>query len=223
MITVRALVQLFVYMNWFSMLFQNEFFRKLFVTILACFATSCPHENNWHVFHKCLIQINLNHKLSTYVMCLIHEFLQCPFLRICMITDRALLQLFVYMNWFCMLFQIDFFRKFLVTILACFVTSFQKCLIQNNLNHKLSTYVTCLIQVFFRFPFLRICMITDRALLQLFVYMNWFSMLFQIDFFRKLLVTILACFVTSCLHVEQNCCCHLVFNKGGLELGGSLL
>ena len=114
---------MFLYMNWFSMLFQIDFFRKITVKMLACFLTSCPHENDWHVCPKCLFLKNLNHKLSTYDTCLIQVFFRFPFLRICMITDRALLQLFVYMNWFSMLFQIDFFRKLLVTILSCFVTS----------------------------------------------------------------------------------------------------
>ena len=67
MIAVRALVHLFVCMSWFSMLLQIDFFRKLLVIILTCFVTSCPHENNWHVFPKCLFLKNLNHKLSTYV------------------------------------------------------------------------------------------------------------------------------------------------------------
>ena len=53
-ITDRALAKLFVYMNWLSMLLQNEFSRKMLVTTLACFVTSYPHENNWHVFPKCL-------------------------------------------------------------------------------------------------------------------------------------------------------------------------
>ena len=72
-ITDRALLQLFVYMNWFSMLFQIDFFRKLLVTILACFVTSCPHENNWHVFPKCLFLKNLNQELSTNVSYLLNE------------------------------------------------------------------------------------------------------------------------------------------------------
>ena len=119
-ITDRALLQLFVYMNWFSMLFQIDFFRKLLVTILACFVTSCPHENNWHVFPKCLFLKNLNHKLSTNVSYLLKNrfkmFLQFPLLKICMIKVRPLVQLFVYMNWFSMLFQNEFFRKLFVTI-----------------------------------------------------------------------------------------------------------
>ena len=153
MITVRALVQFIVYMNWFSMLLQNEFFRKILVKILACFVTSCPDEDNWHDFPKCLIQKNLNHRLSTY-MSYSRCFFNSLFLRICMITIRAIVQLFVYINWFSMLFQIDFLRKLLVTILACFVTScphennlhvFPKCLFLKNLNHNLSNYVTYLL------------------------------------------------------------------------------
>ena len=64
-------------------------------------------------------------------------------------------------------------------------------------------HLCVLFKMFLQFPLLRICMITVRALVHLFVCMSWFSMLLQIDFFRKLLVTILACFVTSCPH-ENN-------------------
>ena len=55
-------------------------------------------------------------------------------------------------------------------------------------------------KMFLQLSFLRISMITDRDLFQLFFNMNWFSMIFQIDFFRKIIVTILSCFLTSCLN-----------------------
>ena len=56
------------YMYWFSMLFQTDFF-----TTLVCFVTKCLHENNCHVFPKCLFQKNLNHKFSNYVSYLFNE------------------------------------------------------------------------------------------------------------------------------------------------------
>ena len=70
-------------------------FGRIIVTTLACFVTCCPHENDWHVFHKYLFQKNLNHNLSNYfwmnkVKMLIHS----TFLRITMITDWVLLNLF---------------------------------------------------------------------------------------------------------------------------------
>ena len=85
-------------------------------------------------------------------------FLEFYFFRISMITNGAPVQLFLQMNQFNMLLQIDF--------LACFVTScphgnnlfvFQKCIFQKNLSHKFGTYVTYLlneqIQNVFKIPF----------------------------------------------------------------------
>ena len=120
------------------------------------------------------------------------------------------------MNWFSMLFHVDFFIKIIVTTLACFVTIclhennwhvLPKCLFQKNFTHKLSFYMTYLLneqfKMFLHFTFLRITMITDRTVVQSFLHMNWLSMFFQIDFFIKIIVTTLACFVTSCPH-ENN-------------------
>ena len=45
--------------------------------------------------------------------------------------------------------------------------------------------------VFSHLSFFRITKITDRAVVQSFLYMNWFSMLFQIDFLRRIKVTTL--------------------------------
>ena len=54
----KALSQIEILFNfsiyWCSMLLQIDFFRKVMVTILACFLTSCSHENDWNVFPKCL-------------------------------------------------------------------------------------------------------------------------------------------------------------------------
>ena len=47
------------------------------------------------------------------------------------------------------------------------------------------------IRMFFHSTFLRITMITDRVVVESFR-MNWFSMLFQNDFFRRIIVTTLA-------------------------------
>ena len=57
--------------------------------------------------------------------------------------------------------------------------------------------------MFLHFTFLRITMITDRAVVQSFLYMNRFSMFFQIDFFRRIKVKTLVCFLISFLH-ENN-------------------
>ena len=64
-----------------------------------------------------------------------------------------------------------------------------KMSILENYTHKLSTYVTYLlneqIQDVSQYHFLRIIMITNCALEQIFLYMNWFNMFFQIDIFKK--------------------------------------
>ena len=60
-------------MNWFSMTFQIDFFRKIIVTILLCLLTSCPHKNDWHVSPKCLFYKNLNHKLGNCVTYYLNE------------------------------------------------------------------------------------------------------------------------------------------------------
>ena len=52
--------------------------------------------------------------------------------------------------------------------------------------------------MFSHFTFLKISMIMDGDLVQPFLYMNWFSMLFHIDFFIKIIVKNLLSFVTSC-------------------------
>ena len=144
-ITDRAVVQSFLYMNWFSMLFQIDFFRRIIVTTLACFVTCCPHENDWHVFHKYLFQKNLNHNLSNYfwmnkVKMLIHS----TFLRITMITDRVVTESFLYMNWFSMVFQIYSFRKIIVKTLACFLVScdiLSSCLSKKSILEKLNSQI----------------------------------------------------------------------------------
>ena len=137
-------------MKYFNMLFQ-------ILTSLSCFMTSCPHEKDWYVFPKCLFLKTLTHKLGTYMTYLLHKQIQdvskILFFRLSLITNGAPLQLFLQMNWFNILFQIDIFRKIIFTTLACFVIScphennwhvFPKCLFQKNLNHKLSTYMTYL-------------------------------------------------------------------------------
>ena len=53
-------------------------------------------------------------------------------------------------------------------------------------------------KIFLQLTFLRMRMITGRDLVHLFLYMKWFSMLLQIDLFRKIIVTIFTFFVTSC-------------------------
>ena len=149
-------------MNWFSMLFQIAFFRKVLVTILLCFVTSCHHENDWHVFPKCLFQKNLNHKLGNCVTYYLNEQIQDVFTTHFFENKHDHRQkpfsTFFDMNWFSMIFQIDFFRKIIVTILSCFLTScphkndwhvFPNCLFQKNLNHKLGNCVTyCLNEQF---------------------------------------------------------------------------
>ena len=94
MITDRDLFQLFLYMNWFSMIFPIDFFRKIITTILSCFLTSCPNKNDWHVFPKCLFYKNLNRKLGNCVTYHLNVQIQDA-LRISMITDRNLFQLFL--------------------------------------------------------------------------------------------------------------------------------
>ena len=66
-------------MNWFSMIFQIDFFRKIIVTILSCLLTSCPHKNDWHVSPKCLFYKNLNHKLGNCVTYYLNEQIQDVF------------------------------------------------------------------------------------------------------------------------------------------------
>ena len=120
----------FFYMNWFSMLFQIDFFKKVIVTILLCFVTSCHHENYCQVFKECLFQKTEKLKSHTGQ------------------DSRCFYNLEIFFNLFYrMIFQIDFFRKIIVTTLSCLVTScphkndwhvFPKGIFQKNLNHKLS-------------------------------------------------------------------------------------
>ena len=99
-------------MNWFSMLFLMDSFRKITVTILRCFVTSFFHENDWHVFPKYLFQKNWTHKLSNYVTFFwMNEFkIFSQFTFLSMVTDFVV-QLHLYINWSSMLFQIHFFIK----------------------------------------------------------------------------------------------------------------
>ena len=46
-------------------------------------------------------------------------FLQLTFLKMSMITDRDPFQLFLYLNWVQYAFQIDFFKKIIITTLEC--------------------------------------------------------------------------------------------------------
>ena len=151
-------------MYWCSMLFQIDFFKKVIVTILLCFVTSCHHENYCQVFRECLFQ--KTEKLKSHT----GQDSRCFY------NLEIFFNLF-YKNWFRMIFQIDFFRKIIVTTLSCLVTSFPhkndwhvflKCLFQINLNHKLDHCVTYYlneqIQDVLLLTFLRKCMITHRDL-----------------------------------------------------------
>ena len=102
MITDRAVVQSFLCMNWLSRIFQNDSFRKIIVTNLACFVTSCPHENNWHVFSNCLFQKNWTHKLSNYVTYLLNEQIQDVF-TIHFFWEQAWSQIEMLINYFSIL------------------------------------------------------------------------------------------------------------------------
>ena len=68
----ELLLQSFLYMNWFSMIFKIDSFRKKSVTTSACFVTSCPHD-------KCLYQKNWTQKLSNYMTHLKNEQIQDVF------------------------------------------------------------------------------------------------------------------------------------------------
>ena len=143
MIIDRAVVQSFLYMNWFSMFFQIDFFRRIKVKTLVCFLTSFLHENNWHVLQNVFsIKTKITNWAIIYLIFWINKFKvfsHFSFLRITMITDRAVVQYFLYMNWFSMLFGIEFFGRIIFTTCACFLTS---CPHENNWhvfqNHKIS-------------------------------------------------------------------------------------
>ena len=91
----------------------NYFFRRIIVTTLACFLTSCPHENNWHVFQNVYCRKT---KITNWsIIWLLYEQIQDVFtflffLEIIMITYRAIEWSLLLMNWSSMLFQIDFSR-----------------------------------------------------------------------------------------------------------------
>ena len=87
--------------------------------------------------------------MNRFKMCL-----QFSYLRIILITYSALMQNFLLMDWFNMLFQIDFCRKIIITAWTCLVKYypyennwhvFPKFLFWKNRSHKLSTYVTDLL------------------------------------------------------------------------------
>ena len=88
---------------------------KIIITTLECFVTSFPHVNNWHVFPRCLFYKKLTHKLSNYVTYYLNEQIQDVFTTH-FFWEKEWSQIeiffnFFYMNWFSVIFQIDFYRK----------------------------------------------------------------------------------------------------------------
>ena len=117
----------FFNMNWFSIIFQIDFFRKIIVTILSCFLTSCHHENDWHVFPKCLLYKNLNHKLGNCVTYYLNEQIQDVFTTH-FLFERACSERWIFFNFFWYeLVQYNLpnwlLQKNHSTILSCFVIS----------------------------------------------------------------------------------------------------
>ena len=140
-------------------------------------------------------------------------FIQLIFLRKSMITDRDLFQPFFDMNWFLMIFQIDCFRKIIVTIFFMFcdiLTSWKwlACLSKMSILEKPKLQTRQLCDIIFEWTDSRCFykpLFLEKAWSQIeiffnFFYMYWFSMIFQTDFFRKIIATILSCCVTYCPH-----------------------
>ena len=83
-------------------------------------------------------------------------------------------------------------------ILKRHVNNFLKDMLSQNLLKLWPIFWMNRFVMFSHFTFLKISMITDRDLVQPFLYINWFCTLFHIDFFKKIIVKNLASFVTSC-------------------------
>ena len=175
-ITDRAVVQSFLYMNWFSMFFQIDFFRRIKVKTLVCFLTSFLHENNWHVLQNVFsIKTKITNWAIIYLIFWINKFKvfsHFSFLRITMITDRAVVQYFLYMNWFSMLFGIEFFGRIIFTTCACFLTS---CPHENNWHVFQNVYC-------------RKTKITNWSIIWLIFCMNKFKMFLHFFFFLRIIM-----------------------------------
>ena len=140
-------------------------------------------------------------------------FLQLSFLRISMITDRDLFQLFLYElvqydlpNW---LFQKNHSHNFIMFFDILSSWKWLACLSKMSILQKLKSQTGQLCDLLFEWAdsryiynsfFWEIAWSLIEIFFHFFFIWSGCSMLFQIDLFRKIIITTLDCLVTSCPH-----------------------